>query len=147
MRNVFKVFVLLMGLFSYSSATANTPTQQLGSCLVDSLNGKERKNLAKWIYFGMGAHPEIKDFMSASANTINESDKYVGKLITKILTEDCPKELVAAHQADPLAIQKAFELVGQAAMQELMSNQETMQALSNYATYVDQEKLSKTLGN
>ena len=93
----------------------------------------------------MGAHPEIKSYMNSTVNIIQESDEYVGNLITKILTEDCPEELHAASKSDPLAIQKAFELVGQVAMQELMSNPDAMKALTNYAQYTDQEKINAIL--
>lgn len=141
-----KVAVMVIALFSVAfSVSANTPTVQLGTCLVDSLNGKERKNLAKWIYFAIGSHPEIEQFMNVTGETVKESDQYVGKLITRILTVDCPTELSAAHKSDPLAIQKAFELVGQVAMQELMTNEQTMKALTNYSVYADQEKISAVL--
>lgn len=83
--------------------------------------------------------------MSATDANIQESDQYVGKLITKILTVDCPKELYAANKSDPLAIQKAFELVGKVAMQELMTNQDTIKAITNYAAYTDQRKINAIL--
>ena len=145
MKDLVKVTVLSIGLLSGASVFASTPTEALGTCLVDTLNGKERKNLAKWIYFAIGSHPEIKSFMNATPDNIQKSDEYVGKLITKILTVDCPKELSVANKSDPLAIQKAFEWVGQVAMQELMANQDTMKALTNYAAYTDQEKINEIL--
>lgn len=145
MNNLIKVTILSIGLLSGTSVFANTPKEQLGTCLVDTLNGKERKNLAKWIYFSIGSHPEMKPFMKATDADIQESDEFVGKLITKILVEDCPKELNTANKSDPLAIQKAFELVGQVAMQELMTNQDTMNAITNYITYTDQDKINAIL--
>ena len=147
MNKLVTVAVLSIGLFTGVSAVAGEPSEQLGTCLVDALNGKERKSLAKWIFFSMGAHPEIKSYMNSTVNVIQESDEYVGKLVTKILTEDCPEELSAAHNSDPRAIQKAFELVGQVAMQELMSNPDTMKALTNYAQYADQDKINAILSN
>ena len=145
MNNFVKIAVLSIGVLSGTSAIAVTPTDQLATCLVDALNGKERKNLAKWIYFAIGSHPEIKVFMNATAADIQKSDEYVGNLVTKILTVDCPNELNKANKADPLAIKKAFQLVGQVAMQELMTNQDTSKALTNYAAYADQEKINAIL--
>jgi hypothetical protein len=40
-------------------------------------------------------------------------------------------------------MQKGFELVGQVAMQEIMTNENTMQALAEYAKYADQEEIAK----
>jgi hypothetical protein len=103
--------------------------------MVDTLNGKERTNLAKWIFFSIAAHPEIKSHSGVGQKERKESDEYVGKLITRLLTSDCPNELKRANKSDPVALQKAFELVGKVAMQELMTNQDVMKAVSNYARY------------
>ena len=145
MKNLFLALSLCVSILIPTQLLANPPTQALGTCLVDTLNGKERKTLAKWIFFGMGSHPEIKQFSKATPADIQQTDQYVGKLITRLLTIDCPNELKAAHHSDPLAVSKAFELVGKVAMQELVSNPETIKAISNYAIYADVEKISAIL--
>ena len=145
MNNFFKVMVVVLSLTFIASAFANTPSDKLGTCMIDALNGKERKSLAKWIFLAISAHPEISIYSKATAENIDDSDKFVGALITRLLTVDCPAELTVANKSDPMAINKAFELVGRVAMQELMSNQDTMQALTNYAKYTDQEKINVLL--
>ena len=146
MKNLFTTITVVAGLMASPMVFANTPeTQKLGTCLVDTLNGKERKHLAKWIFFSIGAHPEIKQFSSATPENIEKSDKYVGNLITKILTVDCPNELKSAFKSNPLAVQQAFELVGKVAMQELMSNQDTLKALTNYSKYAEIEKINQIM--
>lgn len=145
MKNFVKVLVLSMGLIIGTSALAESPTSVFASCMVDALNGKERKNLAKWIFFSIAAHPDIKSYSTASPKDIKESDKFVGKLITRLLVVDCQNELKKANKSDPLAVQKGFELVGKVAMQELMTNKDVMNTLTNYAKYADQEKINKIL--
>lgn len=145
MNNFLKIFLLFLALTFTTSALANSASEKLGTCMVDTLNGKERKSLAKWIFLAMSTHPEINIYSKATAKDIESSDEYVGKLITRILTVACPEELTLANKSDPLAIQKAFETVGRVAMQELMSNQETMKALNNYTQYADQEKIKALL--
>ena len=145
MKNIVKVLALSIGLIVVTPAVAESPTNMFAGCMVDALSGKERKGLAKWIFFSIAAHPEIKSYSSASQKDIKESDEYVGKLITRLLTANCPDELKRAHKSDPLAVQKAFELVGQVAMQELMTNQDVMKTLTNYAQYADKEKINKIL--
>lgn len=51
------------------------------------------------------------------------------------------------RKCTPLAIQKAFEWVGKVAMQELMTDQGVMAAISNYVNYADQEKFGALLTN
>lgn len=145
MKSIIKVIVLITGVFITAPAFSGSPADELGGCLVDSLNGKERKELATWIFFAIAAHPEIKSYSSASDKAIKETDEFVGKLITRLLTEDCPRQLRKADKADPLALEQAFELVGKVAMQELMANQNVTKSITNYVHYLDQEKINKVL--
>lgn len=145
MNNLVKGLVLSIGLLSATPTIASTPTNLLATCLVDTLNGKERKKLAKWIFFSIGSHPEISSYMNANDKDILESDKLIGGLLTRILTEDCPNELKTAYKTNPLAIQQAFELVGQVAMQELMTNKETIKAITNYSNHADLDKINSLL--
>ncbi|MEE4252378.1 MAG: YceI family protein [Alcanivoracaceae bacterium] len=145
MKNLIKILLIVSCAVSANQAMASSPTEALAGCLVDTLNGKERKSLAKWIFFSVAAHPEIKPYSNASTKDIEDSDKLTGALITRLLTESCPNELKAANRSDHMALQKAFEIVGQVAMQELMTNDDVMRTISGYAKYVDQEKIGKLL--
>lgn len=142
MKNSIIVIILSLGLVISTPTYANSPTDVFANCLVDNLNGKERKNLAKWIYLAMAAHPEIKSLSSASANDILKSDKYIGKLITKLLTINCPNELNKATKSNPSALEQGFGLVGKVAMQELMTNKKVTESLQNYIKYADIEKIT-----
>lgn len=145
MKTIIRVILLGICLAIAAPVCSASAVDDLGICLVDSLNGKERKALAKWIFFAIAAHPEINSYSSVSGKNRQESDVYIGKLITRLLTDNCPGELRKANEADPLAIQKAFELVGKVAMQELMADENVMKAITNYANYVDQEKLQQAI--
>src|SRR6185436_21082717 len=107
MKNFVKVLTLSIGLIAVTPSIAQSPTNLFASCMVDTLSGKERKSLAKWIFFSIAAHPDIKSYSKASGQDIKESDVYVGKLITRLLTVSCPEELKKANKSDPLAVQKA----------------------------------------
>lgn len=145
MKNILRSILVFMVLVPGTPVLANSPTSALATCLVDNLNGKERKNLARWIFFSMAAHPELSAYADASPADIEESDQYVGKVITRLLTVDCPDQLRKASSADAKAVQKAFELVGQVAMRELMTNQNVAKALSNYSRHADIEKINGIL--
>ncbi|MBU3020368.1 hypothetical protein [Aestuariibacter sp. A3R04] len=133
MKKLLVALVLSAATLASASVTAN----QLGQCLVDSLNGKERKELAKWIYFSMAAHPDITDFSNITPADRESTDKAIGALVTRLLGEDCPTQFKAAMAVDPMATQRAFELVGQVAMGELMQNEAVTRSISNYANHMD----------
>jgi hypothetical protein len=111
----------------------------------DNLNGKERKNLAKWIFFAMGMHPDIKSYLNVSPNDMQTSDEYVGALITRLLTVDCSARLKTAYKSDPTSLNKAFEVVGRVAMQELMRSNEVNKALTNYVEFSDTTKIGEVM--
>ena len=141
MKKLLASLLISVSFIAALSSPAGASAETLGTCLVDSLTGKERKQLAKWIYFAIAAHPEIRPYSNIDSGNRESTDKYIGGLMTRLLAENCASELKAAQKADPLAVERAFELVGKVAMQELMNDQSVMAAITNYAKYVDESKI------
>jgi len=145
MKNKFLVILMLIIMLAPNIANANQAAQKLGVCLTDSLNGKERKNLAKWIYFGMSRHSSINTYTKATEKDFDDINKYVGELITRLMTEDCPAIADAAlKEGGTAAFEYAFGIVGQVAMQELMAEPSVSQAMGAFEKYLDQEKFDQT---
>ena len=127
-------------------AQAQTAGEELGSCMVDAITGKERKQLATWIFFAMAAHPDIKEFGNVTAEDQASIDRTIGVLVTRLLTETCAAQLQAGYkEGGQLAIQNAFELLGKVAMQELMTNRNVMVSVEGYANFIDEKKLESVL--
>ena len=124
---------------------AQTPVESLSRCLADSTTGKDRKDLARWVFFAMAAHPEMKPFAAPGiASATDESDRGTASRFTRLLAESCLKETQAAFkQGGPMGIQAAFQTLGQLAMQELMSDAQVSASMGGFQKYLDQEKLSK----
>ena len=124
-------------------AIAGPASDALGTCMIDFLNGKERKELGKWVFLGMSVHPEISQFSNVSGELRDESDQFIGNLITRLLAEDCLAEAkIAMNSESSIALKSAFELVGKVAMQELMTDRNVSNALSGFEKYLDMEKLA-----
>lgn len=139
---LFLVVILIAG-FAVTDSQAGQATNELGVCLTDSLNGKERKALARWIFFAIAAHPEMSPYSRISETSRDNSHQLVGTLVTRLMTEDCPVRTKAAVQkSGSAAIESAFSLVGQVAMQELMNNQDVTTSISGFEKYLDKEKLN-----
>ncbi len=145
MKKNFMALLIIFLSVTVCISPVNAGELDLGTCLVDSLTGKERKNLAKWIYFAIAAHPEMSSYSNIKQEDRVKIDKYVGTLVTRLLAEDCASEVKSAQKADPLALGKAFELVGQVAMQELVTNQDVETSLYSYVKYTDQKKIQAVL--
>lgn len=146
MKHFIFVNVLLASIFFQNLAMASPAGDALGGCMTDSLTGRERKQLAQWIFFAMAAHPDIREFSRVTPEAHAANNEQVGKLVTRLLTENCVAYVKLAVKEDgQAAIVGAFELVGRVAMQELMANKEVTATISAYAKFVDQEKLGAVL--
>jgi hypothetical protein len=141
MRRTLLCVILMISLLPIS-AFAGEAANELGVCLADSLTGKERKTLARWIFIGMAAHPEMSPYTDVPDQAVDEIDKLVGELVTRLMTSDCPQQArTAVKDEGSAAIEYAFGLVGQVAMQELMMNQEVSQTLGGFEKYLDQQAI------
>jgi hypothetical protein len=135
--------LLVLAALSASLPALGQDSQELATCLTDSLNGSERKQLAQWIFFGMSSHPDLTVFASIPPEARDEMNQTIGALITRLITEDCSAQSASAIRiGGQNAIQSAFEVVGAVAMQELMIDQNVSVALSNFEKYLDLEKFS-----
>lgn len=145
--NILAVMLLNSLLFA-SSVMADQASDSLGGCMVDSLTGKERKQLATWIFLAMSLHPDIEKISNVPDASRKETDQTIGALITRLLVQDCPTQAKLAMKKDSgLAMRKAFELVGAVAMQELMTNEKVTNSISGFEKYLDKDKINSLISS
>ncbi|MBB1427022.1 hypothetical protein ACRN9Z_02385 [Shewanella frigidimarina] len=145
MKLISTIILIAAVMSPHALASTVSATQQLGVCLTDSMNGKERKNLAKWIYFGMSQHSTIKPYSNVSDANLDQMNKYVGELITRLITKDCKEISNKAMEENSAAFESAFSIVGKVAMQELMTESSVSQSLGAFEKYLDTEKIEAAL--
>src|SRR5271170_5839280 len=125
-----------------SSASAGVYADDLGKCLVASTNKDDRSNLIRWLFVAAAHHPAVKPIAAISPAQQDESDKAMGGLIMKLLTDTCKVDAQKAIQYEgPITIQIAFEVLGKVAGQELFSSPEVTANLKGLAKYIDGEKI------
>ena len=145
MLNTLRI-LLVAALSLHMTAQANPTTDALGKCLSDSSTGKDRKDLAKWIFVAMSAHPEIGSISRASPESIESIQRTSAALFTRLISEACPSEMRAVIKSDGTeGIKVSFEYLGKMAMQELMSNAQVSGAIGGIERYVDKAKVEPVL--
>lgn len=140
---------LLLGLaaLSLQPAWAASATTNLSECLKDHSTGKDRKELVRWIFVAMSAHPDMRSLTNASDTTRQEASKSAAQLFTRLLTENCAVQTRAAvEQGGAQGMAEAFRSLGEVAMMELMSNTEVSSAISAYTQFLNKEKFEAALG-
>lgn len=127
---------------SYAQEAVNA----LGKCLADNTTGKDRKELARWLFAAMTAHPEMKSLSSASEKDIDDASRVAGALFTRLMADNCSKEMRAAMASGgTMAIQAGFQFLGQLAMQELMTNPQVGSAMGVLDRHIDKGRLESAL--
>jgi hypothetical protein len=136
------ILIAIIGSLCFSKITLAGPAaDSMGTCMVDSMTGKERKQIAQWLFFAMAAHPEMTNFSKITGEAKRDANEFVGKLITRLLTENCPVQTKKAMKEEGSeAMKSAFELVGKVAMQELMTNKEVTDSFSGFEKFLDKDK-------
>lgn len=136
---------LLALLLAPAPVLAGPATDALSACLADNTTGKERKELAKWVFVGISSHPAMRDISRATPALREQVNQRTGAMLTRLLTENCPQQARRViREEGGHGLEQSFSSLGKLAMQELMGNAEVNAAIGGFANYLDQEKLRAT---
>jgi len=139
---------LLLAAVVPRAVYAGLYTDDLSRCLVDSTSTGDRENLVRWMFVAMSAHPAVQTLYSVSAEQVDQSNREIGQLAMKLLTESCVEETSKALKYEGDAgLSGAFEVLGKVAAQEIFSNPSVAQAMAGLQQYFNAEKLHAVLGN
>lgn len=140
----------LVGLtITISPAIAGPATDALITCMTDNTTGKDRKELARWFFLIMSAHPEIQSYSNVTEKDREQLDRTIAAIVTKLLTGDClvQAKLAMEKEGSEAPLVKAFGVMGKLAMQEIMTNSNVSSATSSFAKYLDAKKLNAAFSN
>ena len=142
-----RTLIIVVVLATSVAAQEGQPAGALRTCVADSTSGKDRKDLAKWIFLAMAAHPEMRLHANASAAAaMEDSSRRMAALLTRLLTDSCVNETRAVMKTGSAqSLKLAFEGLGQLAMQELMADQSVGDAMGQFERYLDQKRLTEIL--
>jgi len=128
-------------------AWAQQPTgEALSTCFVENTTGRDRKDLAKWVFVAMGVHPDMKSIASISSAASDNASRAVGRIFTRLMSETCVKEARAAIKAnDSAAFASAFSILGMIAMQEIMKDSDVTTGLEAIQRHIDTNKINAAL--
>ncbi len=118
----------------------------VNTCLSDNTTGRDRKDLAKWVFLTMAAHPEIRGMASFGPDLREGINVRMGALFTRLVSEQCPDEIramLAEHGSASMGT--AFESLGRIAMEELMGHPDVAASVSEFERHVDQGKIGPVL--
>ena len=134
--------IVVVALCAAGAAQAGPYSDDLGRCLVSATSAQDKADLVRWIFSNAALHPNVADISSVSPPQRDQLNRVAAALVQRLLTADCRKQTQeAAKYEGGIAFQLAFQLLGQVAMQEMMSNPAVGGAFGEFAKYMDEKKL------
>lgn len=132
----------LMLLLGSSTAWAGVYTDDLTRCLVDGTTKADKTTLVQWVVIAIVQHPAVTALNKGTAADIEKANAAVGELFTRLLTETCvDKARQAVKYEGAVAIQAAFQVLGQVATADLFTDPAVQKVMAGLATHVDEKKL------
>jgi hypothetical protein len=135
---------IVLGALAISapSVRAGVYTDDLTKCLVAATSKEDRLALVKWIYAAMSKHQAVSAMTKVSDAEITSATKAAGQLFMSLLTEKCVEPTRSALKYEgALALQSSFQVLGQVAMTELLTDPSVGQVMAQLDQFVDKTKL------
>lgn len=144
-RMQFFMALILLGLCSLS-AQAGVYTDDLSKCLVKSTSTTDRVVLVRWMFAMLALHPAVQPLASVSAEQREGASKTAAGLFARLLTADCRNESVSALKYEGVAaIGSSFQVLGQVASRDLMTDPNVAKGMHQLGTDLDSDQKLKDL--
>jgi hypothetical protein len=112
--------------------------------MVESTTKDDRIALVRWMFAAASAHPAVASLTNGVPQQLDDANKTLGALVTRLLTDSCKdKAKKALSYEGPAAFRASFEVLGRIAGTELFSSPEVTHAMTGLEKYLDKKKLSE----
>ncbi len=123
---------------------ADVYADELGKCLVQSSSQEDKIALVRWVFANAALHPEVKAISALSQQERVAINKTAAQLYGKLLTKVCRSETKAAFKyGGTEAVKTSFNLLGQVAMRELMTDPAVLKGFGDFTQYMDKHALEE----
>lgn len=116
-----------------SAGLAQSSTQAFGECLVEQSTGKDRKNLAIWLFFALSQHKDVKKVIDVPDQDVQSATDRFADTSIRLMTKDCRKEFKAAYKDNGVsAVEVGFAALGKVAAQEMFTDPNVQKSMSGF---------------
>jgi hypothetical protein len=121
-----------------SEAQAGIYTDDLARCIVKASSPQDRRDFVIFVFAAMSAHPDVQQYSKMTEAERDEYARKTSKLMERLLIVDCRKEAVIAIKYErEQSLSKAFSVLGETAMVDLMSNPQVEKVFNRLAEAFD----------
>lgn len=122
-------------------STAGVYTDDLTKCIVAKTTTENRLTLVKWVFIAMSRHPAVSSLTKVTDADTATANEAIAALLTTLLTDTCGETSRNAIKYEgAAAIQSAFTVLGQVAMNDLMADPSVGTVLAGLEKFIDPKK-------
>ena len=141
---IYRSFVAAAMLAAMSPAFAGPYADDLSRCLVEKTTQEDKIALVQWMFVAMAQHPSVSSLTKIVPADVEKHNKSVAELFVRLLSETCGDASRKAVQYEGAnSIESAFEVLGGAAIENLMSDPEVTKMMEGLDKYLDGDKLAE----
>lgn len=135
-------FLVAAALATALPAFAGPYADAMGRCLVEATDAPERAELARWIFATAALHPDVASVSALTPAQRETLNRGAAALIQRLITENCRRPTQDALRGEgPASLQLGFQILGQAAMQDLLQHAQVQRGFADTARHLDAGKL------
>ena len=140
------VSLVLLSVVLHSPAYSQSTSDELNVCVSQSVNEKDENLLVKWITLGFLGHPALNDIaVGIDPKMLDESNKKLGQVVTRLLSEDCKNEYKKLHkEIGTAAFVFAFQKFAEIAVVNAGSHPGVTKRLEGLAGQIDNSVITGT---
>jgi hypothetical protein len=136
--------LLVLASFSGAPAYAGPFGDEMAKCLVRTTTEADRTLLIQWLFTAMATHPDVNAMSNVSTQKGEELSKKVAQLFVTLVADRCKSETAQAVKYEGSeALTTSFEVLGQVAMQGIMSDPAVSGYLGHLQQYVDKKAVEE----
>ncbi|HEX7081215.1 MAG TPA: hypothetical protein VF329_09390 [Gammaproteobacteria bacterium] len=142
-----KALAILVALLASTPSYAGPFTDELAKCLVRTTSEADREMLMRWVFAAMAAHPSVSELGNVSSERADELNRGAAQLFVTLLTERCKSETEQALTYEGgSAFEASFQVLGQVAMQGLMTHPQVIAFMSGLQAHIDVQAVQAAFG-
>jgi hypothetical protein len=131
-----------LALAASTAAQAGIYADDMARCLVRATTAQDKVALVRWIFANAALHPEVKTISAVSPAQLSGFNKEAAQLVERLLTQDCKAQTSEAVKNEgAVVLQTSFRVLGEVAMNGLMTDPQVQKGFAEFSTYFDAQKL------
>ena len=146
MKKTLIIFIFFVCTGGFFPVQAGKYTDTLSTCMIEKTTAEEQKNMGRWMFSVLSAHPDMQQFFSYTHNKDlqQQLDKKLATLMGDLLLNRCKHPLQNAIRQEGLnSIKNAGQQWAKIAVTGLSNHPDVKQQLSAYLQYINILKLFK----